>query len=187
MDNPAKLPAPFPHYLSPTGFTDDLQTRSSSTHVKSVDDSASSGIQPRILETNVSNDERFKPHQSSLPLFLYLLSFAATAQDSIDPTLNKTRSWRETFSHPFVLYGIGTFAAILAGMAFPAFDILYGYWTTGITASTATTSQITARGIQTAWIMAIVGSMILLTTWAFPICCECIGVSVSFEQTTDIF
>lgn len=172
MVKPAKLPGPSPSFLSPTGSTDDLQNRSSSTLAKSAEDPASGGIRPRLLGTDVTNDERFKPHRSSLPLFLYLLSFAATGEDRRDATPNKKRSWKEIRSHPYVLYGIGILTAILAGMAFPAFDILYGYWTTGITASTATDSQITARGSQAGWIMTIVGFTIFLTSWAFPICCK---------------
>jgi ATP-binding cassette subfamily B (MDR/TAP) protein 1 len=130
-----------------------------------------SGRRPQFVASDDSLAERLQPHRSNLPLFFYLLSFAPGF--SVNGfTSKRGGSWTESFSHPYVLYGVGTIAALLAGLAFPAFDILYGYWTTGITAAGATDGEITARGRQAGWIMAVVAFVIFVTTWAFPVCCE---------------
>jgi hypothetical protein len=131
---------------------------------------ASTGIQPRLLASNDINNESLRPHRSRLPLSLYLLSFAPSIRgkrkDGTPPT------WREFFAHPYVLYTLGTLAALPAGLAFPALDLSYGYWTTGVTAADASQDDITGRGDQVGWIMTIVGFTILFLTWAFLACCE---------------
>lgn len=123
------------------------------------------GIQPRPLPSSDINNASLRPHRSRLPLSLYLLSFAPPIRDS-------KSSWRQLLSHPYVLYSFGTLAALPAGLAFPALDLLYGYWTTGVTAENATDGQITGRGNQVGWIMTVVGFLILFLTWAFLACCK---------------
>ena len=109
-------------------------------------------------------------HRSSLPLPLYLLSFAPPfcAEDNIGTGKSPCS---EFFAHPYVLYTLGALAAIPAGLAFPAQDLLYGYWTTGVTATDATPNEITARGSQAGWIMAVAGFAILFLAWVFLACC----------------
>jgi hypothetical protein len=132
---------------------------------------ASSGIQPRLLPSNEINHDTLRPHRSRLPLSLYLLSFAPSIRGKRKQPPQES-SWRQTFSHPYTLYALGTLAALPAGLAFPALDLLYGYWTTGVTELEASSGQITGRGNQVGWIMTVVGFSILFLTWAFLACCE---------------
>ncbi|CAO1619358.1 unnamed protein product [Sympodiomycopsis kandeliae] len=104
-----------------------------------------------------------KPHRSRLPTFFYLLSFAPPFR----PALSSPRAF---FTHPYVLYGCGTIGAMCAGCAMPALDILYGYWTTGITSSTASPNSILSRSKETAGIMALVGITSLVFNWVFLVC-----------------
>lgn len=133
--------------------------------------SASSGIQPRLLPSSDINNDALRPHRSRLPLFLYLLSFAPSIRGQRKQPAQKS-TWRQKLSHPYALYALGTLAALPAGLAFPALDLLYGYWTTGVTELTASSGQITGRGNQVGWIMTVVGFSILFLTWAFLACCE---------------
>lgn len=133
---------------------------------------ASSGIQPRLLPSSDINNDALRPHRSRLPLFFYLLSFAPSTRGKRKQPEQKS-SLRRKFSHPYVLYALGTLAALPAGLAFPALDLLYGYWTTGVTELSASSGQITTRGNQVGWIMTVVGFSILFLTWAFLACCEC--------------
>lgn len=132
---------------------------------------ASSGIQPRLLPSDAINNASLRPHRSRLPLSLYLLSFAPSIRGKRNKPSRKT-TWREFFAHPYALYTLGTLAALPAGLAFPALDLLYGYWTTGVTATDASQNHITGRGDQVGWIMTVVGFSILFLTWAFLACCE---------------
>lgn len=157
--------------LSFTGSTTDIPDTSRSTSKSPSETPLTSGSRPRFVASDDFPAERLLPHRSNLPLFFYLLSFAP-AFSITGLTSKRGGSWKETFSHPYVLYGVGTIAALLAGLAFPAFDILYGYWTTGITAAGATDEEVTARGRQAGWIMVIAAFVIFVTTWAFPVCCE---------------
>jgi hypothetical protein len=151
--------------LGPTGSPTTSPDTSCTTSELPPKPALTNHIRPRYLASENSFTERLQPHRSGLPNFLYLLSFA--------PVLRaKSGSWKETLSHPYVTYGFGTIAALLAGMVWPAFDILYGYWTTGITAAGATDDEIMARGWQAGWIMTVVSVVIFITSWAFPICCE---------------
>lgn len=131
----------------------------------------SNGIQPRLLPSSDINNESLRPHRSRLPLSLYLLSFAPPIRGERKDGVRKT-TWREFFAHPYVLYTLGTLAALPAGLAFPALDLLYGYWTTGVTALDASQDHITGRGDQVGWIMTVVGFLILFLTWAFLACCK---------------
>lgn len=132
---------------------------------------ASSGIQPRLLPSSEISNDTLRPHRSRLPLSLYLLSFAPSIRGKRKQSTQKS-SWRQTLSHPYALYALGTLAALPAGLAFPALDLLYGYWTTGVTDLGASSGQITGRGNQVGWIMAVVGFSILFLTWTFLACCE---------------
>lgn len=51
-------------------------------------------------------------------------------------------------------------------------NLLFGYWTTCVTARDATDAQITARGSQVGWIMAVLGVALLFLIWAFLVCCK---------------
>ena len=130
-----------------------------------------SGRRPSQLLSSGINDDSLKAHRSSLPLPLYLLSFAPPIRGERKYG-SYTASWRDFFAHPYVLYILGALAAIPAGLAFPAQDLLYGYWATGVTATDATSKQITTRGNQTGWVMAVAGFVILFLAWAFLACCE---------------
>ena len=130
-----------------------------------------SGRRPGHLLSSGINDISLKAHRSSLPLPLYLLSFAPPIRGERKDA-SGTTLWRDFFAHPYVLYTFGALAAIPAGLAFPAQDLLYGYWATGVTVTDATSNQITSRGNQTGWIVAVVGFVILFLAWAFSACCE---------------
>lgn len=121
-----------------------------------------------------ATDQELRPHRSRLPLALYLLSFAPPFHPrSADVT------WRDIVSHPYVLYAFGVLAALPAGVTRPALNLMYGYWTTGVTAKGATPGDITARGIQVGWIMAMVGVVMLLCSWIFLACCRCCHLAFS--------
>lgn len=148
---------------------------SSPPHDKRVITTASSGIQPRLLPSNEISNDTLRPHRSRLPLSLYLFSFAPSIRGkpkTSTQTSTQTSTWRQTFSHPYTLYALGTLAALPAGLAFPALDMLYGYWTTGVTDPNASAGQVTGRGSQVGWIMTVVGFCILFLTWAFLACCK---------------
>jgi ATP-binding cassette subfamily B (MDR/TAP) protein 1 len=104
------------------------------------------------------------PHQSNLPNYLYIFSFAPPV-----PPISRPK---EFFDHPIVLYTIGTIAAAASGVGLPAFDIVTGIWTDGITADNATDSDIIGAGSQAGWIMTVVGVAFFATFGIFLYCCE---------------
>ena len=104
------------------------------------------------------------PHRSDLPDALYIFSFA--------PALPPISKPREFFDHPIVLYTIGTIAAAAAGVGLPAFDIVTGVWTDGITPLDATDSEIVGAGQQAGWIMTVVGVAFVLCFGIFLYCCK---------------
>jgi hypothetical protein len=107
-----------------------------------------------------------RPHRSLLPVPLYLLSFA-------EPSHPNTKSpWQDRFTHPYILYALGTLAAIPAGLAFPAMDMLYGHWTTGVTKEGVMEEEIRRTGSQMGWVTTVVGVGVLFFAWVFPICCK---------------
>jgi hypothetical protein len=113
-------------------------------------------------------DRDLRTHRSKLPLALYLLSFGPPFHPrSADVT------WRDILSHPYVLYAIGTLAALPAGLTRPALNLIYGYWTTGVTAKGAKPGDITARGDQVGWILVMIAVVMMLCSWTFVACCEC--------------
>lgn len=122
---------------------------------------------PTVLEEGGYADPYNKPlapHRSTLPDSLYIFSFAPPI-----PPISKPR---EFFDHPIVLYIIGTIAAAAAGVGLPAFDIVTGVWTDGITPLDATDSEIVGAGQQAGWIMTVVGVAFVLTFGVFLYCCE---------------
>ena len=114
-------------------------------------------------------------HRSHLPLTLYLLSFATPFCNGSAGNLQIKSTWRERLTHPYTLYAIGTSAAIPAGCAIPMLDLLLGYFMTGMTRTSMTSQERLGRGAQLACIMAAGAAVILLTSWAFPICCKCVA------------
>lgn len=104
------------------------------------------------------------PHRSNLPNYLYIFSFAPPV-----PPISRPR---EFFDHPIVLYTIGTIAAAASGVGLPAFDIVTGVWTDGITADNASYSAITGAGSQAGWIMTLVGVVFFATFGIFLYCCK---------------
>jgi hypothetical protein len=104
------------------------------------------------------------PHRSKLPNSLYIFSFAPPV-----PPISRPK---EFFDHPIVLYVIGTIAALAAGVGLPAFDIITGVWTDGITATNATDSDIVAAGSQAGWLMTVVGVAFFAAFGIFLYCCE---------------
>ncbi|GHJ89384.1 hypothetical protein NliqN6_5786 [Naganishia liquefaciens] len=168
MDASTTAPARSGFAITSPQLSDTSLTPSSPTKNEAVV-TASAGIQPRLLPFSSIDNASLRAHRSKLPLSLYLLSFAPPIRGERKDGVRKT-SWREFFSHPYVLYTLGTLAALPAGLAFPALDLLYGYWTTGVTALDASQDHITGRGDQVGWIMTVVGFLILFLTWAFSLC-----------------
>lgn len=77
-------------------------------------------------ETHVNDSEsssHLVQHSSKSSLFFYYFSFCPPF-----PPLGKPR---EVLQHPLTLYFLGIICAVLAGLAFPALDLLYGIWTNG--------------------------------------------------------
>ena len=107
---------------------------------------------------------RQRQHPSRLPGPLWLLAFA--------PPFDIRRP-QEALQHPYTLYVLGIFAGLIAGTCTVAFDVLYGYWTTGITASQASPDAIYERARVSGWIMAVVGFVAVGSFGSFLALCEC--------------
>ena len=114
---------------------------------------------------NVRQHYELKPHVSSLPNYLYILSFSP-------PVPSPFRSPGKFINNPRVLYFIGTIGAMIAGCGLPAFDIVSGYWTNGIQSDSIPPDDINARGSSAGWIMTMVGVVYLLAFTLFLTCCE---------------
>lgn len=102
-------------------------------------------------------------HTSPLPNLLYILSFAPPL-----PALH--RHPRDFFLHPYTLYTVGVIAACISGVGLPAFDIVFGYWTNGVSSDNAGTIQ--SRGDSSGLIMTLVGVVFVCTTGLFLVCCR---------------
>jgi hypothetical protein len=135
-------------------------------------------ITPNLVEKGDQHDDPLqstlhhgprRPKQrgskSKLPGPLYILSFAP-------PFPRITQNPLGTLTHPYTLYIIGILAALVAGVGLPAFDIIYGYWTTGITNSYDSNEAIASRGQHAGWLMTIVGFVTLGSFIAFLGCCK---------------
>lgn len=128
------------------------------------DEKVSRSSAPHVLQAYENDDPTWlKPHRTRLPNFLYLLSFAPPIEEAF-------KSPRAFISHPYVLYFIGTLSALAAGASVPALDILYGYWTNGITPASATPADILARSSQVGWIMTVCGIGCMTFSWLFLVC-----------------
>jgi hypothetical protein len=103
--------------------------------------------------------------KSKLPGPLYILSFAP-------PFPRITQKPIGAITHPYTLYAVGILTALIAGVGLPAFDIIYGYWTTGITNSYDSNEAIASRGQHAGWLMTIVGVVTLGSFIAFLGCCK---------------
>jgi hypothetical protein len=130
------------------------------------------GTEPYLVQPGDTGTDGIRPHRSRLPLALYLLSFAPPFRSKSGETPGQKSTWRETLSHPYTLYAVGTLTAIPAGCAMPSIDLLLGYWTTGMTRKAATDDQLIGKGNQIRWMMAAIGVVILVTSWVFPLCCK---------------
>jgi hypothetical protein len=71
-----------------------------------------------------------------------------------------------------MLYCMGLFAALPASLAFPAFDIIYGWWANEVTRPGVSQTQLRDRGAEAGWLMATIGMVTLVSTWAFLTCCK---------------
>lgn len=112
----------------------------------------------------VSEDvTQLEPHRTSLPTFLYLCSFTP-------PLPSLFRNPLKFSAHPIVLYVIGTLSALAAGVGMPALDLLYGFWTNGITPNSADGNAVLNRSELVAWIMTVVGVVTLILNWVFLTC-----------------
>jgi len=120
-----------------------------------------------LESTSSSNIRRPKQREkrSRLPGPLWILSFAP-------PFPRISRDPVGAITHPYTLYVIGILTALIAGVGLPAFDILYGYWTTGITDYGSTNDAIYARGQHAGWLMTVVAFVTLFSYIAFLSCCE---------------
>ena len=107
------------------------------------------------------DEETLRPHTSNLPDFFYLLSFAP-------PLASPLRSPGAFLLHPWVLYAIGTVAAVIGGFAsFPVLDLIYGlYWSNRISYS-APAGQIRDASNFAAIILIVTAVACLVCTWVF--------------------
>lgn len=124
-----------------------------------TDGSASQEMTPLPLD----DVAQLTAHRSGLSTAFYLLSFAP-------PMRSAFTSPKAFFLHPIILYIIGTLAALAAGVAMPSLDILYGYWSNGITPASASPDDISARSDQVAWIMTCIAVASLVLSWTFLTC-----------------
>jgi hypothetical protein len=97
------------------------------------------------------DEMELRHHRSRLPLGLYILSFA--------PPFSERKSWKATLTHPYVLYTLGFLAAVPAGVGMVSNNLLFGYWTTLVTAGNATKGQIEGTGNQMGWILTLLGAV----------------------------
>lgn len=102
-------------------------------------------------------------HTSPLPNLFYILSFAPPL-----PALH--RHPRDFALHPYTLYTVGIISACVSGVGLPAFDIVFGYWTNGVSSENAGTIQ--SRGDSSGLIMTLVGIVFICTTGLFLVCCK---------------
>jgi ATP-binding cassette subfamily B (MDR/TAP) protein 1 len=128
--------------------------------------STGTGTTAKSLEggTQIPSDRVLAKHTSSLPNFLYFLSFA--------PPIPAV--WRDPagfFTHPWVLYALAIPGAIVSGVALPAFDIVLGYWSQVIQDPASAPGAITDRGNEAGWIMAIIAAAFILGYAAMFVCC----------------
>lgn len=103
--------------------------------------------------------------KSSLPGPFWLLTFAPPYPSPLRHPLKALR-------HPYTLYVIGTFAALVAGVAGPGYDLLNGWWTNKVTDTNAPAHEISARGNKAGWLMTIIGVVGFLSYTSFQGCCE---------------
>jgi hypothetical protein len=137
------------------------------------------GTEPYLVRPGETGTDGIHAHRSRLPLALYLLSFATPFRSNSGQASTRKSTWRDTLSHPYTLYVVGTLTAIPAGCAMPSIDLLLGYWTTGMTRKSSTDDQLIGKGNQISWMMTAIGVVILVTSWVFPLCCKYGGVVLS--------
>ena len=112
-------------------------------------------------------------HTSRLPNFLYILSFAP-------PCPSLFRDPRGFLHHPHVLYSIGTVSSLVAGVGFPAWDILVSYFINGISTAGESASSIQSAGDRSAWLITLVGILFLLFFALSQTCRQyCCSISVA--------
>ncbi|PWN47942.1 P-loop containing nucleoside triphosphate hydrolase protein [Violaceomyces palustris] len=99
-------------------------------------------------------------HVSRLANFFYLLSFSP---EMVSPLTSP----RRFLTHPIVLYVVGTFSAMVAGVAIPSLDLLSGYWTNGLTEGGADSSSIRDISVKAAWLVTVVGAVAFVLSWSF--------------------
>lgn len=120
----------------------------------------------RSIPTTTSDpDDPLRRHRSSLPTFLYPLSFAP-------PLPNPLKHPKPFLLHPYTLYFFGLVNAIIAGAVLPASGLVYGWWTNGITDAEGTSRSQSTRSGSAGWVMTVLGVVCLVTSWLFLMCCE---------------
>lgn len=110
-------------------------------------------------------------HTSTLPDWLYLLSFAPPCPSPFRSPLNFLR-------HPLIMILIGIPCAIISGVCMPAFDIVLGHWTNQISRTGATNGEILDAGKFAGWLMTVVGVAFVITFATFLACCKSINYPV---------
>lgn len=95
----------------------------SSTNATPIESNSSNHEKDEIHVNDSESSSHLVQHSSKSSLFFYYFSFCPPF-----PPLGKPR---EVLQHPLTLYFLGIICAVLAGLAFPALDLLYGIWTNG--------------------------------------------------------
>ncbi len=117
--------------------------------------------------------QRLTPHVSSYWTFFYLLSFGSSSAASPYPLPSLLHTPKGFFQHPWVLYGLGLIAAIIAGLGMVSLDLVYGiYWSATLTRPDPTYNLIRQVSNTAAGIIALCGIGQCIGTWLFLTCCE---------------
>ena len=122
---------------------------------------------PSSIEKGEPDRQRYilQPHTSTLPTWLYILSFAP-------PLPSPWRKPKEFVNNPKFLYFVGTIGACIAGVGLPAFDIVTGWWTNYVKDDRNPPGLILRRGEQAGYIMAIIGVVYLFAFTLMNVCCK---------------
>lgn len=99
------------------------------------------------------------PHESRLPLVLYIFSFAPPL-----PSI-ATQPWK-LLRHPYIRYGFAVALTMMTSVAIPALDILFGRWSEYISPEDASPNVVRYYSNQSGYLVFVIGIVQMILTWA---------------------